>query len=145
MAIHHATRRSGTTLAAALAAIALLLLAGCLGGPAAGDANASGGSGSASDDGEAAFTVQIEGGDRTVEADESGEATVELRYTSSGGTVGEMSWDAIETPSGSSTGVLDYDSYAELRLTGEGQYVVQLTATGADGARARDIVTITVE
>ncbi|MFB6142976.1 MAG: hypothetical protein ABEJ30_06500 [Halorientalis sp.] len=91
-----------------------------------------------------AFTVRIRGGDRTLTA-EDGQATVRLAVEASDGEIEEVSWDAIREPSGSTVGVLDYDTHAEVRLSGEGEYAIQVTATAVSGAVARDTVTITVE
>ncbi|MDY6779308.1 MAG: hypothetical protein SV760_01925, partial [Halobacteria archaeon] len=73
------------------------------------------------------------------------EVTFRLNYSVRGGNVTETDWGTIKSPPGSSVGVLDYDSYAEIRITGRGNYTIQLTATSADDEIARDTTKIVIE
>ena len=88
-------------------------------------------------------TIQFAGGPVTL--DEYGEASVELYYDTSGGTVSEVDFSTIVQPPGSGAGMLEYDDYAEVQFDTRGTYTVQLTVTFADGTRASDTVDISVE
>ncbi|MBX0303281.1 hypothetical protein [Haloarcula salinisoli] len=92
---------------------------------------------------ESTATIQYDGGPVTL--DEYGEASVELTYETSGGTVADADFSIIAQPSGSGAGILEYDDYAEVQFDTRGTYTVQLTVTFADGTRARDTVDISVE
>ena len=94
-------------------------------------------------EGEPTATIQYEG--RPVTLDEDGEASVDLYYDTSGGTVADTDFSTIAQPSGSGAGILEYDDYAEVQFDTRGTYTVQLTVTFADGARARDTVDISIE
>jgi len=88
-------------------------------------------------------TIRYDGGPVTL--DEGGEASVELRYDTSGGTVASTDFSTIGQPSGSGAGILEYDDYAEVQFDTRGEFVIQLTVTFEDGRRARDTVDISVE
>ncbi|MFC6757970.1 MULTISPECIES: hypothetical protein [Haloarcula] len=88
-------------------------------------------------------TRQYDGGPVTL--DEYGEASVELSYDTSGGTVTDADFSIIAQPSGSGADILEYDDYAEVQFDTRGTYTVQLTVTFADGTRASDTVDISVE
>lgn len=89
-------------------------------------------------------SVEVETETDVVSLGEDGHASVRFDCSATGGSVAETSWDTIEQPDGSGTGILDYGDYAELELSDPGEYVLQLTATFESGALARDTLAFTV-